>query len=149
MKIYLAKPISGCSADEVFGYYRQQIDQFREMGYEVLCPMTGKGYLRAELEFKAHGYGSPISTNQAILGRDEWMVKQCDVIYVNLMGAQRVSIGCVAELAFAKAYGKHSVIAMEADNIHQHAFVLAMAHIIFPATDEAVSYLGDLAKTYL
>ena len=53
MRIYLAGPISGKGYDEVVGMYKEKSNILKNMGYDILCPMTGKQYLRNEIEFKA------------------------------------------------------------------------------------------------
>ena len=145
-KIYLAHPISGLSADEVFAYYDTWIKELIHTGAEVLHPMTGKEFLRTELKFKAHDYRQPISTNKAIVGRDSWMIQQADIVLIDLTGAQHVSIGCVSELAWAFILGKHTIVIMKEDNIHQHAFVLHQANIVFTTMREAVEYLWKMGS---
>ena len=147
MKIYLAHPISGLSYDEIMDYYVDTSNYLRDSGYEVLCPMTGKDSLRGEKRFGHEGYDSnPIATNRAILGRDHWMVNQADIVYINLLGAKSVSIGCCMELAFAFTHHKHTILVMEKNNPHRHAFVLESADIIFETVEEAEVYLGRLAE---
>jgi len=145
--IYCAGPISGQGYDEVVGYYKKIVGKLSKMGFDVLYPMCGKSYLRNEIEFKAEGYEHPLSTNHAILRRDRWMIEKADVIYVNLVrGAERVSIGTVAEMGMAHALGgKHVVTVLPDDNIHNHSFVLEMSDVVFKTEDEAEEYLGKLA----
>ena len=77
MKIYLAGSISGLGYEEVVNRYKDFSVLLKTYGYETLCPMTGKTYLRNELKFKATGYKNfPVSTNHAIFERDKWMVGQ-------------------------------------------------------------------------
>jgi nucleoside 2-deoxyribosyltransferase len=148
MKIYTAGPISGQSYDQVMKRYRGQVTSLQDMGYEVICPMTGKEYLRTELEFKAHGYDKhPVSTNHAIKERDRWMVGSVDIVLVDFTEcAGIVSIGSVMELAWADELKKHTIVVMEEGNIHEHCFVLECADIVFRTMDEAYTYLADLAK---
>jgi nucleoside 2-deoxyribosyltransferase len=147
-RIYLAGPISGKGYDEVVDLYREKSQYFSDIGYDVLCPMTGKTYLRTEINLKAHGYeGMPQSTNHAIFERDKWMVSICDVVIADLSNCgERISIGTVMELAWASMLGKHTVVVMQKDNIHQHAFVIESADIIFETMDEARKYLRSLVK---
>lgn len=147
LKLYLAHPISGMSADEVFSYYNMMTNMLD--CYAILSPMIGKEHLRTEKEFKAHSYQHPVSTNKAILGRDSWMVRTCDVLYLDLMDATSISIGCTSELAWAWMLGKHTVISMQQDNVHQHAFILEMGNIVFSTRMEAVEYLVKLGATYI
>ena len=148
MKIYLAGSISGLSYDEVVNSYKSKADILGIAGYEILCPMTGKTYLRNEVEFRASGYTNfPVSTNHAIFERDKWMVQQCDIILADLSrSGERVSIGTMMELAWGSLLGKHTIIILPKENVHRHAFVLEAADIIFETEFEAFKYLDDLGK---
>lgn len=145
-KIYCVHPISGSSADDVFQYYEKTQKVLTVAGYDVLIPMFGKGSLRTELKFKAHDYRTPLTTNHAIFTRDHWMVCQADIIYANFLGAKIVSIGSMFELAWASHMGKQVVLVMDKENIHQHAFVLEAASIIFEEETEAIDYLTKVSK---
>lgn len=144
MKIYIAGSISGKDIEEVKEYFSETSWLLRSFGYEVLSPMTGKGKLRTDAKYRAKDYRHPIATNRAIIGRDRWMVGQCDILYCNLYGADHASIGSMMELAWGYELRKHIVVVMEEENIHQHAFVLQAADIIFPTPEEAEEYLADL-----
>lgn len=146
LSVYLGRPISGCTYDEVADYYNDTASVLRGWGFEVLHAMTGKSYLRNEIAFKAKGYKEPASTNRAIVGRDRWMVKTADIFYANLIGSKIVSMGTVAELAWAYDNGKHVILAMEEDNIHQHAFVIEAADIIYPIHEDAFNYFRLLSQ---
>lgn len=153
MKIYLAHPISGLSYEDVMRYYHAASIALRKAGYAVLCPMQGKDYLRTETVLRAEGYKNPISTNQAIVRRDHWMVEQADIVYVNLAGSTQISIGSLFELAWAYHLRKHVVLAMDQQTpeqkLYAHAFVLEAADIIFEGPDagrEALEYLAQLAR---
>ena len=145
MKIYLAGPISGKSYDEVVDAYKKKSSLLKTYGYEILCPMTGKAYLRNELEFKASGYENfPVSTNHAIFGRDKWMVSNSDIILCDLSSSgDRVSIGSMMEIAWASMLGKHTIVVLPKENIHRHAFVLEAADIVFETIEDAYKYLKD------
>jgi nucleoside 2-deoxyribosyltransferase len=151
LRIYLAGPITGMSKADVFTYWDDARKTFTDLGYEVFSPMTGKDYFRTDLpseKFKPAGENShsPISCDHAIAHRDMWMVNMVDVVYVNLFKAERVSIGCVTEIAWAKAFGKQIIVSMEDKGVHDHAFIRECATIVFPTPDEAVNYLSLLTK---
>jgi hypothetical protein len=114
------------------------------MGFNVLHPMVGKAYMRNEIKFKAEGYGNPLSTNHVIKERDKWMVTMADIVYINLLGTKMASIGCIAELAWGDVLGKQTIVVMEKDNVHRHAFMLEMADIVFETEEEAMEYLKKL-----
>ena len=135
--IYLARPISGRTPDEVFDYYsyvRKKLGKF----YDILHPMTGKDYLRTELEFKSEGYFQPASTNHAIVERDSWMVSQCDILFLDLTDAEFASIGCTSELAWAWIQNKLNVVVLPKGNVHEHAFILEMASVRFEENIDAM-----------
>ena len=115
-------------------------------GWDVLIPMFGKGSLRTEMKFKAHNYRGPLTTNHAIFSRDKWMVQQVDILFANFTGATIVSIGSMFELAWGSLLGKQVIVVIDKKNIHQHAFVLEAASIIFEDENEAISYLTKLAR---
>ncbi len=144
LKLYTAHPISGLTGEQVVSYI-DGIVRMLGADFEILHPMTGKGYLRTETEFKAHGYGNPVSTNHAIVERDAWMVGLADVVLVDLREAKGVSIGCMMELAWAHMLRKHTIVVMENPSVHWHAFVLEAADIVFPTLAEAMDYLHKLA----
>ena len=146
MKIYCARPITGCSFEEVTSYYEKTRDSLKVFGYDVLIPMCGKGYLKNETEFKSDGYKQPMSTDRAIIQRDNWMCHQCDVLFANLLYSTRISIGTIMEIAWCYDNRKHVVVAMEGDNIHRHAFVNEAAAIVFPSYNECMEYLSKLAS---
>ena len=146
LKIYCVHPISGRSADEVFEYYDRTQKQLTEIGYDVFIPMFGKGNLRTVKKFRAKDeHLSPLTKNHAIVGKDKWMVNQSDILYANFLGASDVSIGSMFELAWGSNAGKQVIVVMEEENIHQHAFVLEAATIIFETTEDAMKYLTQLA----
>lgn len=144
MNIYLAHPISGLSGAEILDYYSKMKEELCPLGFTVLSPMTGKEYLRNTPKYKAHGYDEPLITNHAIFERDLWMVSQADIVLVDLRETSQVSIGCVMELAIASYQRKHTIVVVPKDNIHQHAFVLEAADIVFDTMEEALKYLADL-----
>lgn len=147
MKIYVAGPISGQSYEQVLTRYERQTASLQSAGYDVLHPMTGKRYLRNEIQFKARGYDSPVSTNHAIKNRDRWMVGQADVLLLDFTtSGDRVSIGTCMELAWADELNKHTVAILPKDNIHNHAFVLECCDIIFELEEDAMVYLNDLVR---
>lgn len=143
MKIYLAGPISGQGYDAIMSHINTRKNALGK--YDVIHPMTGKEHLRNEIDVKSSGYDSPVSGDHAIYGRDNWMVKQSDIIYADLMtSGDRVSIGTMMEIAWGSLLGKHIIVTMPKDNIHRHAFVLEAANIIFEDNESAINYLNDL-----
>jgi len=149
LKVYLAHPISGLSYDEVIEYYSEISKILESVGYIVFHPMKAKDVLKGEKKFEKSGYVSnPVVKDHAIKERDKWMVKNSDILFVNFENTKDVSIGCVAELAWADDTPTvHSIVVLPKNNIHNHAFIKEMADIIFETTEEALEYLEALIKS--
>jgi len=146
MKIYIALPITGRDYASVVGDIHSYKDALESYGYEVLNPMTGKSYLRTEIEFRAHDYHSPASTNHAIFERDQWMIRNCDVALFDFWHATDKSIGMIMELAWASLLGKHTIAILPENNIHRHAFVFEAVDVCFDNPSDPFEYLHKLAK---
>lgn len=146
MKIYCAHRISGLTVAEVREYYTKVRGLLTVAGYTVLSPLDVDG-LRPDHQVQSTGYEHPVRTDHAIVERDQWMVHQSDVVYVNLLKTVAPSIGCTMELAWAHDRGKHTVVLMQKDNVHRHAFVLEAADVVFEEERDALRYLMKLAGT--
>lgn len=146
MKIYLAHPLTGLSGNDIGNYY-ENLRKALSPSLEVYCPMAGKESLYTEDILKADGYDIPLATNHAIYSRDKWMVTQSDIVLCDFTEASVVSIGCCMELAIASCYGKHSVVVMGKDNIHNHAFVKEVTSVIYETLDVAIQYINDLSNS--
>jgi hypothetical protein len=48
------------------------------------------------------------------------------------------------ELAWASILGKHTVVSMQKENVHRHAFILEAADVIFETHEESMEYLDKL-----
>jgi hypothetical protein len=57
LSVYCARPISGCSANDVIEYYERIRTRLEVAGMDVIHPMTAKGYLRNDPKLRAHGMG--------------------------------------------------------------------------------------------
>jgi hypothetical protein len=42
--------------------------------------------------------------------------------------------------------GKHNIVVLEPDNLHHHAFIHDCAHVIYETLEDALNYLGKLAR---
>ena len=146
LKIYCVHPISGLDATSVFNYYDRIQKTLESYGYIVFSPMYAKNELRTEIKFRESDYRNPTCTNHAIFRRDSFMVNQSDVVFANFLSAKNVSVGSCMELAWASWLHKHTIVIMEKENPHRHAFILEAADIVFETEEEALIYLKTLAK---
>jgi nucleoside 2-deoxyribosyltransferase len=107
--------------------------------------MTAKNYLRDEMLMNPSGYEHPTSTGHSIYKRDKWMLKNSDVVFVNLLNSDVISIGCMFELAWADMLGKHVVVVCDGKKPYDHAFIKGAADVVFTSLDDALDYLEELA----
>lgn len=125
--VYLAGPIAGLDYAGAVGWREQATEDLFAWGVKALSPMRAKQYLRDVTEFTGHcrdeGSEGPLSSARSVVARDRFDVLRADVILVNLVGATRISIGTMFEMAWAMLNHKPVVLAMEPGNVHEHAFV--------------------------
>jgi nucleoside 2-deoxyribosyltransferase len=139
MKVYLAGPITGLSYGEATDWR----ELFCIEGIEPLSPMRAKSYL-SQYETIPDSVNTPLSSPRGIVARDHWDVRRCDLVFANLLGATRISIGTMIELGWASAYGKPIVLVMESNNIHQHAMVNELTGFPCSTLEEGICILKSL-----
>jgi len=146
MKIYLARPFTGHSYKEVAAYYKKCSKELTKYGYQILNPLTCKNFLKNEKSLKSGYFNHPAITPHAIFRRDKWMVKQADIVYANLLSSTKVSIGVCFELAWANTYHKHTILAINQNNVYNHAFLIEAADMTFTKHEEVIKYLKELTR---
>lgn len=144
LKIYLAGSIVGVSIKDLKEYFHYTKISLEEIGFQVFTPFIESDSLANKLDDEGK---DPSDTARAIVDRDKWMVRTSDIILCNLLsGKERVSIGSVAEITLAKELGKHVIVIMQKENIHQHPFVTEAADVIFTDEEEAIIYLERIIE---
>lgn len=122
--VYLAGPITGLGYDDATDWREIAKDWFQHHGIHGLSPLRGKDYLAGEIDLSDRYDDHPMSTSQAITGRDRWDCCSSDLVLVNMLGASRVSIGTVMEIAWADMARNPICLIMEDNsNIHEHAMI--------------------------
>lgn len=155
--VYLAGPISHTTWKGATNWRVYAREVLAEAGITALDPMRGKDFLNqvvhGNIKFdtmvdstrqKYAGLEHPLITAHGITKRDRWDVLSSDLILVNFIGAKKVSIGTVMEIAWADAWNKYTIIAMEEDNIHQHGMVNESVGIIVPTFEEALALVPPI-----
>jgi nucleoside 2-deoxyribosyltransferase len=146
MNIYLAGPIAGCTYKGATDWRKKFAERALELGYNVYSPMRGKEFLSRIRRLRTHGYDNPTSTDKALVRRDSFDVERADVVLANLLGAERVSIGTMFELAWGYMLGKFVLVVMAHDDkLHSHAFVEQSASVIVESLEDAETVLEVLA----
>lgn len=121
--VYLAGPITGLSFDSCTDW-RKEVRQQLEPEIIAYSPLRSKTYLVGETSLADSYDRHVLSTQRGIYTRDMYDCRTRDLIFVNFLGAQRVSIGTVMEIAWAAAFHKPVVLVMEKENnIHEHSMI--------------------------
>jgi hypothetical protein len=109
-----------------------------------VSPMRGKHYLKDKTEIGGTSADftamkQALSTPQAIVCRDRWDVQTCDAVLMNVLGAERVSIGTMIEAGWADAARKPVILVIEpTGNVHEHGMLDQLSGYRVPTLDEAV-----------
>ena len=136
--LYCAGPITGVSYGESTDW-REYVAGKLPPHIKAVSPMRGKKYLANEKNIKDSYEEHPLSCQKGITCRDRMDVMRCDMILVNFLGAGKVSIGSVMEVAWADAWRKPIVVVMEKDNVHSHAMLREVSGFIVSNLDEAIA----------
>lgn len=121
--IYLAGPITGSSfgeANEWRAFVKHQMDP----DIDCFSPLRAKPWLLEKTNI-ADAYSEYVlSSQRGIMVRDYTDCQQRDLIFVNVLGAVKPSLGTVMEIAWGYAFRKPIVVVMEkSGNPHDHAMI--------------------------
>ena len=136
--LYCAGPITGVSYGESTDW-REYVASKLPPHIKAVSPMRGKKYLASEKNIKDSYEEHPLSCQKGITCRDRMDVMRCDMIFVNFLGASKVSIGSVMEVAWADAWRKPIIVVMEKDNVHSHAMLREVSGFVVSILDEAIA----------
>lgn len=155
-KIYLSGPISHLSYEEAdkwtkeAEYLLSQRSKDRIIGYRPLryknFSLSGERYdtNKILLPTDTNPFQNPLSNDRAIFSRDKYDVLSSDIILVNLLGAKKVSIGTMYEMAWAHQQQIPIVCIMEENNIHDHPFVRESMNFRVISLEEAVELIARI-----
>jgi nucleoside 2-deoxyribosyltransferase len=138
--VYLAGPITGLSYKGATDWREFARDDLAKAGITGLSPMRAKHYL-AHLK-SLSGTGEEyadlgvLSTQKSVTARDRFDTRTADVVLMNLLGAERVSIGTMIEAGWADAFRVPIVLVIEPTNLHHHMMLREVAG--FVVLDEAL-----------
>ena len=137
--IYLAGPITGLSYGEVVDWREYVIKKLSVIKITGLSPMRHKEYLSQEKSISSSYENSVLSCAKGITTRDKWDCHRCDALFVNLIGAEKVSIGTMLELGWASSVGKPIILCIEdKGNIHDHCMVREIAGFVVNSVDHGL-----------
>lgn len=149
--VYLAGPITGLSYDGAEDWRRFAKVRLASSGIKAVSPLRAKEYLRA-VPGALTGTGEEyqhlgvLSTPRGVMTRDRYDATRCDALLVNLIGADRVSIGTVMEIAWADLCRTPIVVAIEPrGNPHEHMMIAEAIGFRVPSIDEALHVVRAIA----
>jgi len=126
-RIYLAGACAHLTWEEAMAWRLEVAPRLEAMGYDVVMPLAGEKALAGtgKLLSPLGEHGVRGCDGQTIFWRDMDLLGGCDYVLASLLGAKRVSVGTVWELAVAWARVDRpiAVVIMEPDNIHRHCFI--------------------------
>jgi nucleoside 2-deoxyribosyltransferase len=130
MLVYLAGPITGLSYDDCVDWRQKAVDYLREFDIIGLSPLRGKEYLKHETnvsdnyDHSESALIAAMSGQRGIYYRDKFDCHRAGIVLVNMLGAKRVSIGTVMEIAWAAGNNIPVVLIMENEgNVHEHSML--------------------------
>lgn len=137
--VYLAGPITGLSYDGTTQWRQVAINYLDQFGIRGLSPMRSKDYLVGTTTIEDTYEGSVMSSQRGIYARDKFDCHRADLVLVNMLGAKRVSIGTVMEIAWATANNTPIVLIMEKEgNIHEHGMLREACAFRVETLDDAL-----------
>jgi nucleoside 2-deoxyribosyltransferase len=147
-QIYLAGPITGQSysgATEWRDVFAQRIKDYVNPSLKCISPMRGKHYLESLKEIPATDIKGLVSSGPAIVGRDHSDTTSSDLVVFNLLGAERISIGTMFEVAWAHTHQVPSILVIEegTENVHSHSMLFSMVTYRVSTLEEAEFIIGS------
>ncbi len=137
-KVYLAGAIAGLPYKDAVDWREYATRKLAVKAIDAYSPMRAKKFLAERSVLGGADEAHPLTSIKGIVTRDRYDVMTSDMLLVNLLGAERVSIGSMFEMAWADMLRKPVVVVMETDNIHQHLFLHETAGFIVSTLDEAL-----------
>lgn len=144
LKVYVAGSMSGLTWEETKNRFFSVRDRLEAVGFMVFTPLLGKDEVFEEDQvLTARGLDdNAIMKESSIVNRDRWMVENSDIIFANLSGVKKASLGTCFEIAWAYASkpSKNVIAVIDKNTIHDHAFIHQCATIFYDV-EEALCYL--------
>ena len=146
--VYLSGPITGLSYGTSIDWREYATKSFPPH-IQGVSPMRGHRMLDGLGSITDHIMEHPYRTDAAINRRDKFDTLRADAVLVNLLGAQRVSIGTVLEIGWAYDHNIPVVVAIEPEgNVHEHAMLRDAFTIRVSSLDEAIEAVTAVVSTH-
>lgn len=148
-RLYLAGPITGLNYKGA-NDWREEVRKELWPEIEAFSPMRGKSYLaklpvigdaraqQGDLTRDSYGLANVMSSPAGITGRDRNDVMKSDAVLMNLLGAERISVGTMIEAGWADAFRKPVILVREENSMHRHGMLDTIATYAVDNLDEAL-----------
>lgn len=144
--VYLAGPITGCTYAECTDW-RTVVRDAVPSHIQTISPMRGKQRLKeisSGSKILMSYEDNPLTSVKGINTRDYNDVKRSAAVFVNFTGAERISVGTVMEIAWAKAFSIPTICVMEKDNMHHHSMLDYACGYVVETLEEGIEILKVL-----
>lgn len=143
--VYLCGPITGLLPVDATHWRKLVAWELKKFDVRCLSPMRDTDLMDQGAPVVATGYTDPMQTDRACLARDLSDIRRCDVVLVNLLRAERPSLGTAWEMGVARALDKPIVVAALLPHPHNHALLNESAAYQVNRIEEAI----DCVKSVL
>jgi nucleoside 2-deoxyribosyltransferase len=110
--------------------------------------MRGKDYLLNAGVLHSGTYDGVLTTGKAIMRRDFFDCTRSTAVLVNLLGAERISMGTVMEMGWCYQAQIPTVVVMEKNNIHRHVMVDEACTYVVESLEEAIQTMKVLLNDF-
>lgn len=145
--VYLSGPITGLRYKEALTWRDYVRERLETAEIAVRDPLRGsKSFHSTRKIIKKDEYVVPELSDTALLQRDKLDITNCDIVFVNLLGAKHISVGTMIEIGMCYMLDKLVVLVMEEKgNIHDGPLVRP-AGVRFSNLDRAVDFVIDSVR---
>jgi len=150
--VYLSGPIKHFTYADANAWREQAAAAFLP-GIIGINPLRGKEFLAnegvmGEDVLRKH-FDQPFIKDAELVSRDHHDVINANALLVNLLGTTKVSIGTMAEMAWAyDRQIKMCLVMEETGNVHEHPFIRGMAHFRATTLADGISKINALLGPY-
>lgn len=145
-KVYLAGPITGHSFQQITDWRNETKDFLSQHSIIGVSPLRGKEYLKKEESVKDNYPNHIMSSITGINVRDYNDVKEANALLVNFLDSRdKISIGTIMEIAWARAFQIPIVIVMEEHNPHNHG-MLTFGNLVVNTLEEGIELILMILK---
>lgn len=137
--VYLAGPIANLTFDEANAWRLYAIEYLADNGIRGCSPLRGKEFLREVGIITIDSYNQAIASDDGIVARDRYDVRNSNLVLTNLLGAEKVSCGTPTEYGWADAFGTPMITVMETEGSpYDHSFIRSLSGYRVETLDEGL-----------